>query len=140
MGYVASGLSVAALLIVTAIPDAAALESGTRLDRCETKLSACYESCKASGTRADICNNRCSTDLCGLHWRESFGAFIDRRIEENAAPQFRYVFIGLSRFRRPVKRHLFRYRGGRERNDWARSERGTDPDSFRLICLLPGFC
>jgi hypothetical protein len=94
------GLSVAALVIAIDIPDAAALESRARLDWCEAKLSACHESCKARRTRADTCNDRCSTDLCGLHWRESFGSFIDRRIEENAAPHFRSVFIGLSQLRR----------------------------------------
>ena len=58
-------------------------EDRKTLDRCEAKLSACYEVCKAEKP-ASLCNVQCSTALCGLPWRESYSGFIDRRIEETA--------------------------------------------------------
>jgi hypothetical protein len=69
-----------------------------RLDRCEAQLGACYESCKARAS-PKACNEKCTTGQCGLPWKESYGAFIDRRIEETAA-RTRYKFIGLNRMTR----------------------------------------
>lgn len=73
-------------LALTASP-AAAEGSVSRelLDRCEAKLTACYETCKSRGVSPSACDKSCTTDQCGLPWRETFGAFIDRRIEELAA-------------------------------------------------------
>ncbi len=70
------------------------------LDRCEAKLTACYETCKGRGTSPSTCDKSCTTDQCGLPWNESFGAFIDRRIEELAAPFDRKTnFTGLSKIK-----------------------------------------
>jgi hypothetical protein len=69
------------------------------LDGCQARLGACYDACKAHGTAPKICNHECSTRRCGLPWNESYGAFLDRRIEENAA-RTRNRFIGLKRLKR----------------------------------------
>jgi hypothetical protein len=66
------------------------------LDRCQAQLTACYEACKAKGTDARTCDRGCTTDQCGLPWRESYGAYIDRRIEETAA-QVPNTFVGLKK-------------------------------------------
>ncbi len=58
-------------------------EDRAALDRCEVKLSACYEICKTEKPSL-LCNEQCSTVLCGFAWREGYGRFIDRRIEETA--------------------------------------------------------
>ncbi len=62
-------------------------EDRAALDRCEAKLSSCYESCKAKKS-GQLCNEQCSTVLCGFAWREGYGRFIDRRIEETAQTKF----------------------------------------------------
>lgn len=67
-----------------------------RLDKCQIQLGACYDACKSRGTAPRLCDMGCTTDQCGLPWRESYGAFIDRRIEENAATT-PHKFIGLKR-------------------------------------------
>jgi hypothetical protein len=69
-----------------------------QLDRCQTQLAACYETCKSQGVAPKICSERCTTDQCGLPWREAYGAFLDRRIEENAAP-VSTAFVGLKRIK-----------------------------------------
>ena len=69
-----------------------------RLDKCQEKLTHCYERCKARGKAPKACNKNCTTAQCGLPWRESYGDFIDRRIEENAA-RAPSKFIGLKRLR-----------------------------------------
>lgn len=71
---------------------------GARLNKCQTQLGVCYDSCKSGGTAPAVCNVRCTTDRCGLPWRESYGAFLDRRIEENAA-RTPNRFIGLHRLK-----------------------------------------
>jgi hypothetical protein len=68
------------------------------LDRCQDQLSACYESCKSKGVSPKLCSNSCTTDQCGLPRRESYGAFLDRRIEESAAP-VSTSFTGLRRMK-----------------------------------------
>jgi hypothetical protein len=68
------------------------------LDRCQTQLAACYETCKSQGEAPKICSNKCTTDQCGLPWREAYGAFLDRRIEETAAP-VSTTFVGLRRIK-----------------------------------------
>lgn len=67
-----------------------------QLDRCQEQLSVCYEDCKSKSVAPKLCSEGCTTDQCGLPWRESFGAFLDRRIEESAAPAVT-TFIGLKR-------------------------------------------
>jgi hypothetical protein len=69
-----------------------------RLDRCQAELGVCYDSCKSRGTAPGLCDIQCTTDRCGLPWRESYGAFLDRRIEENAA-RTPNKFIGLHRLK-----------------------------------------
>ncbi len=69
------------------------------LDRCEKQLAACYGNCKAQSNAPGRCDKQCTTDKCGLPWRESYGAFVDRRIEENATP-VPTAFIGLQRIKR----------------------------------------
>jgi hypothetical protein len=68
------------------------------LDRCQVQLSACYETCKTQGVAPKICDGKCTTDQCGLPWREAYGAFLDRRIEETAAP-VTTAFTGLRRIK-----------------------------------------
>jgi hypothetical protein len=68
------------------------------LDQCQAQLAACYETCKSEGMPPKNCSDRCTTDQCGLPWREGYGAFLDRRIEENAAP-VSTAFIGLKRLK-----------------------------------------
>jgi hypothetical protein len=68
------------------------------LDRCQAQLATCYETCKSQGVAAKTCSERCTTDQCGLPWRETYGAFLDRRIEENAAP-VSTAFVGLRRIK-----------------------------------------
>jgi hypothetical protein len=68
------------------------------LDRCQTQLAACYETCKSQGAAPKLCSNKCTTDQCGLPWREGYGAFLDRRIEESAAP-VTTAFVGLQRIK-----------------------------------------
>jgi len=70
-------------LILGAVP-AFAIDRG-RLDRCQDMLGACYDICKSHGTPAKLCNKKCTTDLCGLPWKESYGSFLDQRIEDDAA-------------------------------------------------------
>ena len=72
-----------AVLAFAAGFEPAGAEDRATLDRCEAKLSTCYDTCKAEKP-AGLCNAQCSTALCGLPWRESFGGFIDRRVEEVA--------------------------------------------------------
>jgi hypothetical protein len=75
---------IAALALAAGFEPAKAEDRAT-LDRCEAQLTACYKACKASEKKpSDLCNVQCSTVLCGLAWRESFGAFLDRRVEETA--------------------------------------------------------
>jgi hypothetical protein len=69
-----------------------------QLDRCQTQLAACYETCKSEGVAPKTCSERCTTDQCGLPWRETYGAFLDRRIEESAAP-VPTGFVGLRRIK-----------------------------------------
>jgi hypothetical protein len=69
-----------------------------RLDRCQARLEACYDACKSRGTTPKLCNQKCTTRLCGLPWKESYGSFLDRRIEESAA-RTRNGFIGLKRLK-----------------------------------------
>jgi hypothetical protein len=69
-----------------------------QLDRCQTQLAACYETCKSQGVAPKLCSERCTTDQCGLPWREAYGAFLDRRIEESAAP-VSTTFVGLRRMK-----------------------------------------
>jgi hypothetical protein len=69
-----------------------------QLDRCQAQLAACYETCKSQGVAPKTCSERCTTDQCGLPWREPYGAFLDRRIEENAAP-VSTAFVGLRRIK-----------------------------------------
>jgi hypothetical protein len=69
-----------------------------RLDRCQAQLGACYDQCKSRGTDPKVCNQKCSTGRCGLYWDESYGAFLDRRIEENAAGT-QNGFVGLKRLK-----------------------------------------
>ena len=76
-------IAIAALAFAAGFEPAGA-EDRAILDRCEAKLTACYDTCKAEKP-AQLCNVQCSTVLCGLAWRESFGAFQDRRIEETAS-------------------------------------------------------
>lgn len=71
------------LLIAFLIATAAHAVERQTLDRCERQLSTCYEQCKKQST-GFFCDGKCSTSICGLSWNESFGAFIDRRIEETA--------------------------------------------------------
>jgi hypothetical protein len=68
------------------------------LDRCQAQLTACYETCKSQGVAPKTCSDRCTTDQCGLPWREPYGAFLDRRIEETAAP-VSTSFVGLRRIK-----------------------------------------
>jgi hypothetical protein len=70
---------------------------GVHLDKCQEQLIGCYETCKANGNAAKACSDSCTTDQCGLPWREGFAAFIDRRIEENAVQPT--GFVGLSRMK-----------------------------------------
>lgn len=86
------------IAVVLAIGTPAWAIDGARLDRCHTQLTACYEECKALGIAAKKCNGQCTTNRCGLPWKESYGAFIDRRIEENAA-RVPNKFIGLKRLK-----------------------------------------
>jgi hypothetical protein len=62
------------------------------LDRCEEQLSACYETCKSKGVSPKLCSNSCTTDQCGLPRRESYGAFLDRRIEEKRRTSVNQVY------------------------------------------------
>lgn len=71
------------LLAIAAGFEPSSAEDRKTLDRCEAKLTACYDTCKAEKP-AGLCNVQCSTVLCGLPWQEPFGVFIDRRIEEKA--------------------------------------------------------
>jgi hypothetical protein len=70
---------------------------GVHLDRCQQQLTGCYEACKANGKAAKACSDSCTTERCGLPWREGFAAFIDRRIEESAVRPT--GFVGLSRMK-----------------------------------------
>ncbi len=85
-----------AVILMVATPASAV--DGAHLDRCQAKLGACYESCKLHGTAPKACNENCTTDKCGLPWKESYGAFIDRRIEDHAA-RAPSKFIGLNRMK-----------------------------------------
>ncbi len=84
--------------IVLAVSSRTLAAERTLLDRCEKQLAACYGTCKAQSSTSEKCNQRCTTDQCGLPWRESYSAFIDRRIEENATP-VPTAFIGLQRIK-----------------------------------------
>jgi hypothetical protein len=88
--------------IVLAVSSPALATDRVLLDQCEKQLAACYGSCKAQSNASEKCNAQCTTDQCGLPWRESYGAFIDRRIEENANP-VPTVFVGLKRLK--AQRH-----------------------------------
>jgi hypothetical protein len=72
------------------------------LNRCQQQLTSCYEACKASGKVAKACSDSCTTDQCGLPWREGFAAFMDRRIEETAVQPT--GFVGLSRMKPTTQR------------------------------------
>ena len=84
-------------IIVMIGTPALAVVDGARLDRCQAQLGACYESCKERAS-PKACNEKGTTDQCGLPWKESYGAFIDRRIEETAA-RTQHKFIGLNRMK-----------------------------------------
>ena len=75
-------IAIAALAFAAGFEPAHSEDRAT-LDRCEAQLTSCYEVCKAEKA-AQLCNVQCSTVLCGLAWRESYGAFLDRRVEETA--------------------------------------------------------
>jgi hypothetical protein len=100
-----------------------------RLDRCQAQLGACYDVCKSRGTTPKLCNRKCTTRLCGLPWQESFGSFLDRRIEENAARTWS-EFTGLKRLRdrRPGQ--------DRHRHEAPDEERGPLQDFFSFFGLL----
>lgn len=86
------------IAVLLAIGMPALAIDGARLERCHTQLTACYEECKDRGIAAKKCNWQCTTNQCGLPWKESYGAFVDRRIEENAA-RVPNKFIGLKRLK-----------------------------------------
>jgi hypothetical protein len=77
------------------------------LDRCQAQLAGCYETCKSQGEAPKICSDKCTTDQCGLPWREGYGAFLDRRIEEAAAP-VSTTFVGLRRIKGEPRGNLGR--------------------------------
>jgi hypothetical protein len=87
---------VVAIILAVSSPTLAA--DRILLDQCEKQLSACYSNCKAQSNAAERCNTQCTTNLCGLPWRESYGAFIDRRIEGNAT-QVAIPFVGLQQMK-----------------------------------------
>jgi hypothetical protein len=72
-----------AIILIAGMP-ASAMDRA-RLDRCQAQLGVCYDACKSSGTAPKVCDRKCTTGRCGLPWTESYGSFLDRRIEENAA-------------------------------------------------------
>jgi len=86
------------IAVIFAIGTPAWAIDGARLERCHTQLTTCYEECKARGIAAEKCDRQCTTNQCGLPWKESYGAFIDRRIEENAA-RVPNKFLGLKRLK-----------------------------------------
>jgi hypothetical protein len=106
-----------AIILIMGTPASAV--DHARLDRCQARLGACYESCKSHGTTPNACNEKCTTDQCGLWWKESYGAFIDRMIEENAA-RAPSKFIGLNRMK-----GRFHPRKWRQRAHPARPRFGT---------------
>jgi hypothetical protein len=86
-----------ALTVATPFP-APALDRKT-LDGCEAKLGALYEGCKREHTPSE-CNRGLTTRLCGAQfWNEPYAAFLDRRIEESAAPGMPYAFTGLTKLK-----------------------------------------
>jgi hypothetical protein len=85
-----------AIILVTGTPLLAI--DRARLDECQSQLGVCYDRCKTRGNDPKFCNRKCSTGRCGLPWNESYGSFLDRRIEENGA-RTRNKFIGLKRLK-----------------------------------------
>ena len=98
MAGAGSGRSKWTLIILMIATPAPAVDRA-RLDRCQAQLGACYERCCKSRATPKACNEKCTTDQCGLHWKETYGAFVDRRIEENASRRTRKKFIGLNRMK-----------------------------------------
>jgi hypothetical protein len=99
-------LIAAASIAVLAGASQAAAEgtiSKVALDQCERTLGQCYENCKARGTAPLSCNRQCTTDKCPLPWTETYGAFLDRRIEDLASPRRRTEFAGLTKLKNTQK-------------------------------------
>ena len=68
------------------------------LDRCEHRLSACHDECRAQKTSAQ-CNAACTTSLCdGISWTETYQEFADRQIEYHA--EIYTGFQGLDKVRK----------------------------------------
>ncbi|MGO8779100.1 MAG: hypothetical protein ACLQKK_09330 [Rhodomicrobium sp.] len=122
------------IAVILAIGTPAWANDGARLDRCHTQLSNCYEECKARGIAAKNCNRQCTTNQCGLPWNESYGAFLDRRIEENAA-RVPNKFIGLKRLK-GRRREVVRPQSLRDFDDLPRLPSGY-PGMFVLAAFPP---
>ncbi len=89
----------AILATVASIATGSAMDRG-HLDRCETALTRCYEHCLAQGHAPSACNHACTTrTTCALAWTETYGQFIDRRIEDDAAERQATPFAGLTKLR-----------------------------------------
>jgi hypothetical protein len=73
--------------------------SKAALDQCERKLRKCSDDCEAAGDAPSKCNKQCKTDMCPLPWTETYGAFLDRRIEDLAAQHRGPTFAGLTRLK-----------------------------------------
>jgi len=97
LGRIASRAGWIAAIAITMGAQALAADRA-HLDQCQAQLATCYETCKSQGVAPNSCSDRCTTDQCGLPWREAYGAFLDRRIEESAAP-VSTEFVGLRRIK-----------------------------------------
>jgi hypothetical protein len=92
---------IASIAMLTGTPQATAEGSISRyaLDHCERTLRTCYEDCEAKGAAPSNCNKQCTTDKCSLPWTETYGAFLDRRIEDLPTGRTRIAFVGLTRLK-----------------------------------------
>lgn len=94
--------AVTAIALCTTFPLVVQAINRARLDACEQYLGNGYERCKLCMS-SDACNAEWTTDKCQLPWRETYGAFADRRLEESAAPiplgSNRKAFVGLNRLK-----------------------------------------
>ena len=88
-----------ALLIGAQQVTAGGSVSKAALDQCESKLRKCSEECEAAGDTPSKCNRQCTTDMCPLPWTETYGALLDRRIEDLAAQHKGPRFAGLTRLK-----------------------------------------
>jgi hypothetical protein len=96
---------IASIAMLVGVPKASAEGSISKaaLDQCERTLSKCYEDCEAKGAAPSTCNKQCTTDKCPLPWTETYGTFLDRRIEDLPAGQRRTAFVGLTRLKNTQK-------------------------------------